>query len=280
MNLNRQVSPILWHNRIERHLKWQQGKSCDGRLQIQGDSVDNLELIDLDLEQLEWKGLRIHKLNLIRCNFKHLNFTMSVAMKSRLTDCTLDHSNLQACDLSGTKLIQSKFNQCDLSQANLSYGVIEESNWSQCILDSCYLHGSDLRDVQLNHCNGFGINGSDSYAAGAKFSVCNFNQSEWTQLIGWESQWNKVQLNKSNFFGADLRHSIFRGCHIQDANFEYCQVDQNWLEKHRSLKSLWDLKTYTEHDPLPLALNRNLQERYRAICKQEGSVFYLRRRSK
>ena len=69
MDLNRQVSPILWHGRIERHLKWQNGKKQDGRLQIQGDTVENLELIDLQLEHIEWKGLIIKKLELILCAF-------------------------------------------------------------------------------------------------------------------------------------------------------------------------------------------------------------------
>ena len=50
MDLNRQVSPILWHGRIERHLEWQSGKKQTGRLQIQGDNIENLELIDLQLE--------------------------------------------------------------------------------------------------------------------------------------------------------------------------------------------------------------------------------------
>lgn len=280
MDLNKQVSPILWHNRIQKHLDWQIGINHDGRLKIQGDLIENLELIQLQLDQIEWKGLRIDKLDLIRCDFSNLNFSLSVAIKSRFTNCKLSTSNLQACDLSGTKLIQSKLNACDLSQANLSYAVIEESIWTECILDSCTLHGSDLRDVQFTNCNGFSLNGSDSYAAGSNFKNCNFNQSDWSQFIGWESTWNKIQLNKANFFGADLRHSIFRGCQIQETNFEYCQIDKDWLNRHRSIKDLWDLRNYTDSDPIPLALDRNLQERYRAISKREGQVFYLRRRTK
>ena len=112
------------------------------------------------------------------------------------------------------------------------------------------------------------------------FTNCNFNQSDWSQFIGWESIWNKIQLNKSNFFGADLRHSVFRGCQIQETNFEYCQIDKDWLNRHRSIKNLWDLRKYTDLDRIPLALDRNLQERYRAISKHEGQVFYLRRRTK
>ena len=277
MDLNRQVSPILWHGRIERHLNWQNGKQHNGRLQIQGDSVENLELIDLELEHVEWKGIKIRKLELIRCSFDQFNFSLSTALKSRFDKCHLSNCNLQACDISGAKLIQSKFDHCDLSQSNFSYGVMEESIWTECTLDSSNVHGSDLRDIKLKKCKGFSPNFSDSYAAGAEFADCNFNQSDWSHFIGWDTRWIKVQLNKSNFFGSDLRHSIFKGCHIQDANFEYCQIDENWLDKHKALSNLWIQKTYTEKDTLPLALNRNLQERYRAIARSEGKVYYLRR---
>ena len=118
MDLNRQVSPILWHGRIERHLNWQNGKQHNGRLQIQGDSIENLELIDLELEHVEWKGLKIRKLELIRCSFDQFNFSLSTALKSRFNECHLSNCNLQACDISGAKLIQSKFDHCDLSQSN------------------------------------------------------------------------------------------------------------------------------------------------------------------
>ena len=280
MDLNRQVSPILWHGRIEKHLEWQHGKNHNGRLQIHGDTVENLELIDLELEHVEWKGLRIKKLELTRCSLKQLNFSLSAALKSRFNECNLSNCNLQACDLSGAKLVQSKFNYCDLNQANFSYSVIEESIWTDCTLDSSNLHGSDLRDVKFKQCKGFSTTISDSYAAGAEFNDCNFNQSDWSHFIGWDTRWIKVQLNKSNFFGSDLRHSLFKGCHIQEANFEYCQIDKDWLERHKALANLWTQKTYTESDTLPLALNRNLQERYRAIARSEGKVYYLRRMTK
>ena len=280
MDLNKQVSPILWHGRIERHLQWQSGIKHEGRLQIQGDNVENLELIDLELEHIECKGLRIKKLEFVRCSFEHLNFSLSTALKSRFSECYLSKCNLQACDMSGAKLIQSKFDYSDLSQSNMSYSVIEESVWNHCILDSTNFHGSDLRDVKLNQCKGFSTNISDSYGAGAEFTDCNFNQSDWSNFIGWDTRWTKVQLHKSNFFGSDLRHSIFKGCNILESNLEYCQVDEQWLERHRALSSLWILKTYKELDTLPLALNRNLQDRYRAIARSEGKVCYLRRVSR
>ena len=74
---------------VEIHLKWQNGKKHDGRLQIQGDNVENLELIDLQLEHVEWKGLKIKKLELIRCSFDQLNFSLSTALKSRFNECYL-----------------------------------------------------------------------------------------------------------------------------------------------------------------------------------------------
>jgi uncharacterized protein YjbI with pentapeptide repeats len=213
-------------------------------------NLSNLELFELKLDGLDFRGANLSECILDGASFNYANLSNCDLTGADLTDASFDHACLDGADFtdailegavltntsiaeavfsklslsglnfSGSSGIAPDFSESELSQANFSKALIPqanftgatltEANFSKASLVSSQFEGVKAKGIIFDCADISGLHGSDK-------SDFSFGRFRSTTAVG--SIWDDSNLDHADFSESRLENALFSNSSLKRTNF-------------------------------------------------------------
>ena len=134
----------------------------------------------------------------------------------RLNKLNISKFDLTSLDLSDLKLLEVKLNGSTLSDTDFTNTHLNKAQFVGILCSGSHFSTKDGKGCFLDEANFSEAHIQYSYFTGARLPSANFS---------------KAILSRVDFKRADLRFATFEGAYIYDSIFDYCEVDEKFLER-------------------------------------------------
>jgi uncharacterized protein YjbI with pentapeptide repeats/class 3 adenylate cyclase len=246
-------------------------------------NLDGIELLDMNLEGIDFSGVslchavinrcnlrssslvsaRLHEANLRDNNFKSARMIASELNDADLSGCVLNDANILTASVRGARFDDVDFKGHDLQaldlrdvsfrDADLSNQYLARSDLSGAILDGCQLTNSDLSYVKLHSASLINIDLSTTQLKGAIFSQADLSKSNFSKNTLEDVNFESAKLQDCDFRQAKIKRSNFRKADITGCFFGEVDTVDWTLSDAKCSFAYWDKqgkqKTYYgKHD--------------------------------
>lgn len=218
-------------------------------------ALESLNKAGVALNQKQFNGLNLQKINLANADLSNSNFT-----ESFLTDANLVNANLTEADLSQIELTGADLRGANLSQSKLIGGYLTGANLAKSNLKNANLTNTNLIRASLTGATLQGANFLNSELTGAKLTGADLSQAKFNNANLWgvdltganltSTELNQANLTRVNFSGANLTKVTLREANLTTADFS---ASQNIPLDEIKSACFWDKAIFSEEIKQKLA---------------------------
>ncbi|MGH1485605.1 MAG: pentapeptide repeat-containing protein [Cellvibrionaceae bacterium] len=213
--------------------------------------LDGIQLLDLNLEGIDFSGVslchavinrcnlrssslvsaRLHEANLRDNNFKSARMIASEMNDADLSGCVLNEANILTATVRGARFDEVDFKGHDLQaldlrdvsfrNADLSNQYLARSDLSGAILDGCRLVNSDLSHVKLSAASLINVDLSSAQLKAAVFQQANVSKSKFSS-----NTLEEVNFESAILVDCDFRQSKIKRCNFRKADLTGCMFGE------------------------------------------------------
>ena len=181
--------------------------------------LDGIELLDLNLEGIDFSGLSLCHGVINRCNLRNASF-----VSARLHEANLRENNFKAARMIAAELNDADLSGCVLNEANILTASVRGACFDEVNFKGHDLQALDLREVSLRNADLSQQNLARSDLSGAVMDGCQLADADLSSanlkgasLVAVDL--SSARLNGATFSQAKLTRARFAGATLEDVNF-------------------------------------------------------------
>ena len=182
--------------------------------------LDGIELIDLNLEKIDFSGVSFCNAVINRCKL-----TSSSFISARIYAASFQGNDFTSARMIAAELVESDFSDSIFDNTNILTASIRGSHFDRVDFSGHDLQGFDLRDTSFKEAKLNNQIFTRTDFSGANLDNCQLNNSDLThaKLSGVSCtgvNFRSTVIKGADFFQADLTKCNFAGTNIEDVNFK------------------------------------------------------------
>ncbi len=214
--------------------------------------LDGIELIDLNLEKIDFSGVSFNNAVVNRCQLNSSSF-----ISARIYAASFQENDLTSARMIAAELVESDFSDCIFKNTNILTASVRGSSFDRVDFSGHDLQGFDLRDTsfrgaKLNNqiltrtdfsaANLDGCELTHSDLSHAKLAGVSCTHVDFRSTIIKSTDFFQSNLAKCNFAGADIENVNFEGAMLVECDFRKAKIKHSsFVKANITGSSFWEV---------------------------------------
>ena len=171
-----------------------------------------------DLNNADFKGLKIRIKHLVKANFKNTNLENVDLKNAKLQHAEMTKANLVCCDLQNAKLHHAHIDASIVSKANLRNAKLIGADLTASTMDSVDLTGANLMNANLTFVD-------------LRFSILKDSTNLDSTTLSYAKMHNLDLTETINLKTAQMNHTTLNGAILNNINLQRANLDSSYMIK-------------------------------------------------
>ena len=186
---------------------------------LRGADLDGADLRNADLSGVDLIGADLSYADLRGADLSYADLRGADLTGAILSDAIFAETKMVGAKLEHIEAHDTNFSEADLTDAQFSHSDLSGADFSKCVLN-----GADFKEAKLHEASVEGAKGIKANFAEADLTKlrasegCNFSQSSFRKVTGFESMWHDAILSEADFSFSQMQGADFTKAFLQKAD--------------------------------------------------------------